>query len=109
MTSVAVVQRTANILIESGAACGRQDIARAPSHVVSVLISTNADLRASGSSRTRLDRLNHGGRETLLPGYLLAVENELNNRRRPVLNDHAPAELFTALLASKIRPCCDVD
>ncbi len=31
---------------------------------------------------------------------LLAVENELNNRPRRVLNDRAPAELFAALLAS---------
>jgi IS30 family transposase len=32
--------------------------------------------------------------------HLLAVENELNNRPRHVLNDHSPAELFEALLAS---------
>jgi transposase, IS30 family len=37
------------------------------------------------------------------PGHLLAVENELNNRPRHVLNDRAPAELFAALLAS-VRP-----
>ncbi len=41
--------------------------------------------------------------------HLLAVENELNNRPRIVLNDRAPAELFSALLASRNRPCCDVD
>ncbi len=33
--------------------------------------------------------------------HLLAVENELNNRPRRVLCDRAPAELFTALLASE--------
>jgi Transposase IS116/IS110/IS902 family len=41
--------------------------------------------------------------------HLLAVENELNNRPRLVLNDRAPAELFGALLTSQNRPCCDVD
>jgi transposase, IS30 family len=35
------------------------------------------------------------------PQHLLAVENELNNRPRIVLDDRAPAELFQALLASK--------
>ena len=35
------------------------------------------------------------------PQHLLAVENELNNRPRLVLNDRTPAELFEALLASK--------
>jgi IS30 family transposase len=35
------------------------------------------------------------------PQHLLAVENELNNRPRRVLNDRAPAELFAALLASE--------
>jgi transposase, IS30 family len=35
------------------------------------------------------------------PQHLLAVENELNNRPRIVLNDRAPAELFSALLASR--------
>jgi IS30 family transposase len=35
------------------------------------------------------------------PQHLLAVENELNNRPRVVLNDRAPAELFSALLASQ--------
>ena len=35
------------------------------------------------------------------PEHLLAVEDELNNRPRQVLNGHAPAELFAALLASK--------
>jgi IS30 family transposase len=35
------------------------------------------------------------------PLHLLAVENELNNRPRIVLNDRAPAELFSALLASR--------
>jgi IS30 family transposase len=43
------------------------------------------------------------------PEHLLAVENELNNRPRQVLNDRAPAELFAALLASEGRLCCDVD
>jgi IS30 family transposase len=38
------------------------------------------------------------------PGHLLAVENELNNRPRRVLQDRAPAELFAALLASEKRP-----
>lgn len=33
--------------------------------------------------------------------HLLAVENELNNRPRHVLNDKAPADLFAALLTSK--------
>jgi transposase, IS30 family len=33
--------------------------------------------------------------------HLLAVENELNNRPRLVLNDRAPADLFRSLLASK--------
>ena len=41
--------------------------------------------------------------------HLLAVENELNNRPRLILNDHAPTELFAALLASNNRPRCDVD
>ena len=35
------------------------------------------------------------------PQHLLAVENELNNRPGIVLNDRAPAELFSALLASR--------
>jgi len=35
------------------------------------------------------------------PEHLLAVENELNNRPRLVLNDCAPADLFAALLASQ--------
>jgi transposase, IS30 family len=43
------------------------------------------------------------------PHHLLAVENELNNRPRLVLNGRAPAELFKTLLASKNRPRCDVD
>ncbi len=34
------------------------------------------------------------------PQHLLAVEDELNNRPRQVLNDLAPAQLFDALLAS---------
>jgi IS30 family transposase len=34
------------------------------------------------------------------PQRLLAVEDELNNRPRRVLNDRAPAELFAAVLAS---------
>jgi IS30 family transposase len=41
--------------------------------------------------------------------HLLAVENELNNRPRIVLNDRTPAELFLALLTSQNHPCCDVD
>jgi transposase, IS30 family len=41
------------------------------------------------------------------PQHLLAVENELNNRPRRVVNDHAPADLLDQLIASKIRPCCD--
>ena len=35
------------------------------------------------------------------PQHLLAVENELNNRPRRILNDRTPAELFAALLASE--------
>ena len=35
------------------------------------------------------------------PQHLLAVENELNNRPRHVLDDQAPAELFAALLTSE--------
>ena len=35
------------------------------------------------------------------PTHLLAVEHELNRRPRKVLQDRCPAELFTALLASK--------
>jgi len=38
------------------------------------------------------------------PQHLLAVENQLNNRPRHILNDRAPAELFTALLASENPP-----
>ena len=34
------------------------------------------------------------------PGHLKAVEEELNNRPRIVLQDRCPADLFTALLAS---------
>jgi IS30 family transposase len=34
------------------------------------------------------------------PEHLLAVEDELNKRPRLILHDRAPAELFTALLAS---------
>ena len=41
--------------------------------------------------------------------HLLAVESELNNRPRLILNDRAPAEMFAVLLASNNRPCCDVD
>ena len=37
---------------------------------------------------------------TYTPEHLLAVENEINNRPRLVLDDRTPAELFTALLAS---------
>jgi IS30 family transposase len=36
---------------------------------------------------------------THTPQHLLAVENELNNRPRMILDDRAPAELFSALLA----------
>ena len=36
--------------------------------------------------------------------HLLAVENELNNRPKLILNDRAPAELFGALLASLKEP-----
>jgi IS30 family transposase len=36
--------------------------------------------------------------------HLMAVENELNHRPRRVLQDRAPAELFTALLASEDQP-----
>jgi len=39
-------------------------------------------------------------RRTADPGHLLAVENELNNRPRHVLQDRPPAELFAALLVS---------
>jgi transposase, IS30 family len=35
------------------------------------------------------------------PTHLLAVEHELNRRPRKVLQDRCPADLFTALLASK--------
>jgi len=38
------------------------------------------------------------------PQHLLAVENELNNRPRRVLDDRAPAELFAVLLASESPP-----
>lgn len=38
------------------------------------------------------------------PEHLLAVEIELNNRPRIVLDDRSPAELFTALLASDSPP-----
>jgi transposase, IS30 family len=34
------------------------------------------------------------------PQHLLAVENELNNRPRLILQDRAPADLFKTLLAS---------
>lgn len=36
--------------------------------------------------------------------HLLAVENELNNRPRMVLDDRTPHQLFTALLASESPP-----
>jgi IS30 family transposase len=39
-----------------------------------------------------------------MPEHLLAVEVELNNRPRVVLDDYSPAELFTALLASDSPP-----
>lgn len=42
------------------------------------------------------------------PEHLLAVEEELNNRPRRLLDGRAPAELFAALLASEGPPCCDV-
>lgn len=35
------------------------------------------------------------------PGHLQAVEEELNNRPRMVLQDRCPADLFTALLTSR--------
>ena len=38
------------------------------------------------------------------PEHLVAVETELNNRPRLVLDDRAPAELFAALLASANPP-----
>lgn len=38
------------------------------------------------------------------PQHLRAVENEINNRPRHILEDRAPAELFTALLASAEHP-----
>ena len=37
------------------------------------------------------------------PAHLLAVENELNNRPRLVLNHQSPATLLAALLASEIH------
>jgi transposase, IS30 family len=37
------------------------------------------------------------------PVHLLAVENELNNRPRLILNHQSPATLFAALLASEIH------
>jgi IS30 family transposase len=38
------------------------------------------------------------------PAHLLAVEDEINNRPRHVLNDRAPNDLFTAPLASASQP-----
>ena len=38
------------------------------------------------------------------PEHLVAVETQLNNRPRLVLDDRAPAELFAALLASANPP-----
>jgi IS30 family transposase len=38
------------------------------------------------------------------PPHLIAVENELNNRPRRILQDRAPIDLFTALLASPDQP-----
>ena len=38
------------------------------------------------------------------PEHLMAVENELNNRPRIVLNDRAPTELFAALLLTSNHP-----
>lgn len=35
------------------------------------------------------------------PGHLIAVEDELNNRPRMVLQDRCPADLFAILLASE--------
>ena len=43
------------------------------------------------------------------PVHLLAVENELNNRPRLILNHQSPATLFAAPLAPKPTRCCDVD
>nr|WP_246222511.1 IS30 family transposase [Phytoactinopolyspora limicola] len=44
------------------------------------------------------------------PEHLMAVETELNNRPRIVLNDHSPAEVFQALLTSpNLSACCDVN
>lgn len=37
-------------------------------------------------------------------GHLLAVEDELNNRPRMILDDRTPHQLFTALLASESPP-----
>jgi transposase, IS30 family len=37
------------------------------------------------------------------PVHLLAVENELNNRPRLILNHQTPATLLAALLASEIH------
>ena len=39
-----------------------------------------------------------------LPEHLLAVEDELNRRPRSVLDDRAPIELFTAVLACADQP-----
>ena len=38
------------------------------------------------------------------PEHLRAVEDEINNRPRLILEDRTPAELFTALLASPDQP-----
>lgn len=38
------------------------------------------------------------------PEHLVAVENELNRRPRVILQDRAPIDLFTALLASQNQP-----
>ena len=41
--------------------------------------------------------------------HLRAVEDELNNRPRLVLDDRTPAQLFATLLASPDHPRCDAD
>lgn len=43
------------------------------------------------------------------PEHLSAVEDELNNRRRDVLDGQTPATLFAALLTSPDTERCDVE